>query len=258
MKFTSNCLLFAGARGEILAEKVYFCNTETKDFFTYMLEDTFRHKGLREQMCEALRAKGITDENVLAAMRTVPRHMFVEPPFDAFAYEDRALNIACGQTISHPSTVAYQTQLLGVKKNDKILEIGTGSGYQACVLAALGARVISIERHNDLFQRAQKIISHLRYFGRSYLGDGYQGLPSAAPFDKILITCGAPTIPPELLKQLKVGGIMVIPVGNEENDEYIMKRITKKSDTEVEEETFGNFSFVPMLEKVQGAKNKFL
>ncbi len=217
-----------------------------------MVEDTFRHKGLREQLVEELRAKGITDERVLAAMKKVPRHFFVDKSFDAIAYEDRPLPILCDQTISHPHTVAFQTQLLDVQKNDKILEIGTGSGYQACVLAAMGARVLTIERHNELFQKAQQVISQMRFFIRCYHGDGYQGLPSSAPFDKILITCGAPMVPPELLKQLKIGGVMVIPVGTENCE---MRRITKKNDSEYEEEAFGNFSFVPMLEKVQGKVN---
>ncbi len=217
-----------------------------------MVEDTFRHKGLRERMIEELRTKGITDERVLAAMNKVPRHFFVDKSFDAIAYEDRPLPILCDQTISHPHTVAFQTQLLDVQKNDKILEIGTGSGYQACVLAAMGARVLTIERHNELFQKAQQVISQMRYFIRCYHGDGYQGLPSSAPFDKILITCGAPMVPPELLKQLKTGGVMVIPVGTENCE---MRRITKKNDSDYEEEAFGNFSFVPMLEKVQGKVN---
>ena len=219
------------------------------------MEDTFRHKGLREQLCEDMRAKGITDEAVLQALKTVPRHFFVDPSLDSLAYEDRALPIACGQTISHPHTVAFQTQLLGVKRNDKILEIGTGSGYQACVLAAMGARVLTIERHNELYQKAQQPIKRLKYFVRTFLGDGYKGLSTAAPFDKILITCGAPMIPPDLLAQLKIGGIMVIPVGNEE---YEMRRITKISDSEIKEESFGNFSFVPMLEKVSGVKKSIV
>lgn len=218
------------------------------------MDDTFRHKGLREQLCEEIRTKGITDEAVLQALKTVPRHFFVDPSLDSLAYEDRALPIACGQTISHPHTVAFQTQLLEVKRNDKILEIGTGSGYQACVLAAMGARVLTIERHNELYQKAQQPIKRLKYFVRTFLGDGYQGLSTSAPFDKILITCGAPIIPPNLLDQLKIGGIMVIPVGNEE---YEMRRITKISDSEIKEESFGNFSFVPMLEKVSGVK-KFI
>ena len=220
-----------------------------------MMEDTFRHKGLRERMCEEMRAKGITDENVLEAMRKVPRHFFMDPSLDSLAYEDRALPIACGQTISHPSTVAFQSQLLEVKQNDKILEVGTGSGYQACILAAMGARVLSIERHDELFQRTQRLIVQLKYFVRCYHGDGYKGIPTSAPFDKIIITCGAPMVPPDLLKQLKMGGMMVIPVGDEN---YEMRRITKLSDTETKEETFGNFSFVPMLEKKQGGNNKFL
>ncbi|MBO4740096.1 MAG: protein-L-isoaspartate(D-aspartate) O-methyltransferase [Bacteroidales bacterium] len=220
-----------------------------------MIEDTFRHKGLRERLCEELRAKGITDNAVLEAVKKVPRHFFIDSSMDSLAYEDRALPIACGQTISHPHTVAFQTQLLGVKRNDKILEIGTGSGYQACILAAMGARVLTIERHNELYLRAQQPIAQLKYFVRTFLGDGYMGLPTAAPFDKILITCGAPIIPPALLAQLKTGGVMVIPVGN---DDYEMRRITKISDSEIKEEAFGNFSFVPMLEKVQGVKNSFL
>ncbi|MBR0073782.1 MAG: protein-L-isoaspartate(D-aspartate) O-methyltransferase [Bacteroidales bacterium] len=219
------------------------------------MEDTFRHKGLRERLVGDMRAKGITDERVLEAMLAVPRHFFVDVSLDAHAYEDVALPIACGQTISHPHTVAFQTQLLEVKKNEKILEVGTGSGYQSCILAAMGARVLTIERHNDLFTKTQKLLGQLQYFVRCFLGDGYKGLPSSAPFDKILITCGAPMVPPDLLKQLKVGGYMVIPVGNEN---YEMRRITKISDTEIREEAFGNFSFVPMLENVQGKVAKFL
>lgn len=211
-----------------------------------MFEDTYLQKGLRENMCRALREKGICDERVLAAMEKIPRHFFIESPFDAFAYEDRPLPIACDQTISHPSTVAFQTQLLDVRKNDKILEVGTGSGYQACVLAELGARVLSIERQEELYHRAQLPIRHLHYFVRTFLGDGYQGLPLSAPFDKIIITCGAPFVPSALVKQLKTGGTMVIPVGTEDCE---MKRITKIDENDLKEETFGNFKFVPMLEK---------
>ena len=212
-----------------------------------MFEDTYLQKGLREKLCKTLREKKICDERVLAAIGKIPRQFFIESPFDAFAYEDRPLPIACNQTISHPSTVAFQTQLLDVQQNDKILEIGTGSGYQACVLAELGARVLTIERHEELFNKAQIPIKHLRYFVRTYLGDGYKGLPQNAPFDKIIITCGAPFVPPELIKQLKIGGIMVIPIGDENCE---MKRITKISETELKEEAFGDFKFVPMLEKI--------
>lgn len=210
-------------------------------------EDTYLQRGLRENMCRVLREKDICDERVLAAMGKIPRQFFIDSPFDAFAYEDRPLPIACDQTISHPSTVAFQTQLLGVQKNDKILEIGTGSGYQACVLAELGARVLSIERHEELYRKAQLPIKHLRYFVRTFLGDGYQGLPMSAPFDKIIITCGAPFVPPALVRQLKTDGIMVIPLGKEDCE---MKRLTKISENELKEETFGNFKFVPMLEKI--------
>ena len=213
-----------------------------------MAIDTFRHKGMRKKLADELRGKGISDDKVLQAIEKVPRHFFLDSSFDIIAYEDRPLPILCEQTISQPRTVAFQTQLLQVKRGEKIMEIGTGSGYQTSVLCELGAMVFSIERHKGLFDKAKKQLAELKYNAKNFLGDGYKGLPTYAPFDKILITCGAPEVPPALLEQLKIGGIMVIPVGDTVQE---MRRITKISDTEMKSETFGNFKFVPMLENRQ-------
>ena len=210
------------------------------------MEDSFRHQGLRKQLIEHLASKGITDLKVLNAMNKIPRHLFMDNAFVNFSYQDKAFPIGEGQTISQPYTVAYQTELLHIQKGDKVLEIGTGCGYQTCVLLELGAKVFSIERHKELHLKAKNILRHLKYNCRLSFGDGYKGLPSFAPFDKIIITCGAPDVPEELLNQLKVGGVMVIPIG--EGEEQLMKRITKVSEHEVEIEDFGVFKFVPMLE----------
>ncbi len=210
-------------------------------------EDTYRHKGMRRQLMELLKQKGITDERVLEAMNNIPRHYFLDSAFDQVAYEDKAFPIAQNQTISQPYTVAYQTQLLEVKPFEKVLEIGTGSGYQATVLGEMQAMVYTIERQKKLFDAHKQFILRNKYSNIKYFyGDGFEGLPTYAPFDKILVTAAAPFIPPKLIEQLKTGGKMVIPLG--EGKIQRMLRLTKKADGSYSEEVFENFSFVPMLE----------
>jgi protein-L-isoaspartate(D-aspartate) O-methyltransferase len=210
-------------------------------------EDTYMHKGLRKKLIEALREKGIQDEEVLRAMGKIPRHYFLDPAFERIAYEDRAFPIAADQTISQPYTVAYQTQFLEVKPFDKILEIGTGSAYQSCVLAEMKAMVYTIERQRKLFQ-VNNDFFYLKHYPRikRFFGDGFEGLPSFAPFDKIIITAAAPFVPPKLIDQLKEGGMMVIPVDAESGSVQQMMRITKNQEG-YSEEILDNFSFVPML-----------
>jgi protein-L-isoaspartate(D-aspartate) O-methyltransferase len=209
-------------------------------------EDNWVHKGKRKKLIEQIRAKGISDERVLQAMEQVPRHFFLESAFTEIAYEDRAFPIGASQTISQPYTVAYQTQLLRVQPMEKILEIGTGSTYQACVLSELGARVYTIERQKPLFDEMRKFRYPDKYkWLKFFYGDGFEGLPTFAPFDKILITAAAPEIPPKLMQQLKVGGNMVLPLN--EGDAQRMLRLTKLEDGSFQTETFDMFSFVPML-----------
>lgn len=209
-------------------------------------EDSYRHKGLRKKLIDGLRIKGITDENVLEAMNNIPRHYFLDSALDEIAYEDRAFPISEGQTISQPYTVAYQTQLLQVKPHDKILEIGTGSIYQATVLAEMGTKVFTIERQKKLFEKTKQFIFRSKYPNlKFFYGDGYEGLPTYAPFDKVIITAAAPFIPPRLIEQLKNGGKMVIPL--DEGSHQRMLRLTKNEDGTINEEAFENFSFVPML-----------
>ncbi|MGA9211419.1 protein-L-isoaspartate(D-aspartate) O-methyltransferase [Kaistella sp.] len=211
------------------------------------MQDSFVHKGKRKILVEYLREKiGISDEKVLKAMSEVPRHLFLESIFEDYAYEDRAFPILAKQTISHPSTVAEQTELLELDEKEKVLEIGTGSGYQTAVLVAMNALVYTIERQKNLHDFSQKKLRemHLRPKFQSF-GDGFAGLPTFAPFDKILVTCGAETLPTELLHQLKIGGKMVIPLGK--TDEQILTRFTKRSEREFEREEFGAYKFVPML-----------
>lgn len=211
-----------------------------------MLNDTYRHKGMRRKLVELLRSKGITDEAVLEAIDKVPRHLFLDNAFINFAYKNQAFPIGSDQTISHPFTVAFQTQLLELKKGEKVLEIGTGSGYQCSVLIEMGVKVFSIERHRSLHMKSKKMLNDLGYFPKLFFGDGYKGLPGYAPFDKIIITAAAPFIPQDLLDQLKIGGSMIIPLGESEKQE--MQRLTKKAETEFLTETYGEFSFVPMLQ----------
>jgi protein-L-isoaspartate(D-aspartate) O-methyltransferase len=210
-------------------------------------EDTYRHKGLRKKLVDTIRGKGISDEKILAAINNIPRHYFLDSAFDELAYEDRAFPIGEGQTISQPYTVAYQTQLLELKPFEKVLEIGTGSAYQACVLAELGVQVYTIERQKKLFD-ANKSFAFLKKYHsiKFFYGDGYEGLPTFAPFDKVLITAAAPDIPQRLIEQLKTGGMMVIPVGG--GDVQQMKRLTKSDAGVIKEEVFDQFSFVPMVE----------
>ncbi|MCW3113086.1 MAG: protein-L-isoaspartate(D-aspartate) O-methyltransferase [Segetibacter sp.] len=213
--------------------------------------DSYQHKGLRKQLVELLRTKGITDENVLAAINNIPRHFFLDSAFDKIAYEDRAFPIGEGQTISQPYTVAYQTQLLEIKPNDKVLEIGTGSVYQASVLAEMGAKVFTIERQKKLYEKNKDFIFKGKYPNiKFFYGDGFQGLPTYAPFDKVIITAAAPYVPPRLVSQLKTGGMMVIPVDLGPFQQ--MLRLTKLEDGSYAEERFDNFSFVPMLEGRSG------
>lgn len=209
-------------------------------------EDTYQHKGLRKRLIDELRSKGITNETVLTAINNIPRHFFLDSAFDKIAYEDRAFPIGEEQTISQPYTVAYQTQMLDIKKGDKILEIGTGSIYQATVLAELGAWVYTIERQKKLYEKNKSFYFKLKYPNiKFFYGDGFEGLPTFGPFDKIIITCGAPFVPPKLVQQLKVGGFIVIPV--DEGDVQRMLKVTKLEDGTTIEEAFEQFSFVPML-----------
>lgn len=217
---------------------------------TTSLEDNYRHKGLRKQLVELLRTKGIIDEAVLSAINNVPRHIFLDSSFVELAYQDKAFPIGSGQTISQPYTVAFQTQLLQVVKGMKVLEIGTGSGYQACVLAAMGAKVFTIERQRNLFFKTKEIIEQLSFRVKTFLGDGYEGLPKHQPFDRVIITAGAPDIPEALIQQMKPGGIMVIPMDNAEGDGQIMLKVTKKEDGTLKREAFGDFKFVPMLKEI--------
>ena len=214
-----------------------------------MKQDTYKHKGLREQLVAQLRNSGISDEAVLKAIGEVQRHWFLDSALDTLAYEDRALKIGCEQTISRPSTVAMQSQLLAVQPGMKVLEIGTGSGYQAAVLCKMGAKVFSVERQKGLFDHTRKLLADLGYRVRCFLGDGYQGLAEVnyGPYDRIIVTCGAPEIPAPLMARLKTGGIMVIPLGEEEQE---MLRITKEGETSEDwkVERFGTYSFVPMLD----------
>jgi protein-L-isoaspartate(D-aspartate) O-methyltransferase len=208
--------------------------------------DTYRHKGLRKALVNVLTEKGIQNQDVLKAMLKVPRHLFFDNAFVEFAYQDKAFPIGSGQTISQPFTVAFQSQLLELKKGDKVLEIGTGSGYQTAILMELGVKVFSIERQKKLFIKAKEMLEKLGYRPKLFYGDGFQGQPAFAPFDKIIVTAGAPGVPEELVKQLKPGGIMVIPVDHENYQEMI-RLVKSKGDGENSIEHHGKFQFVPML-----------
>ncbi len=211
------------------------------------MEDSFRHQGLRKQLIEQLSEKGIYNTDVLDALNKIPRHLFMDNAFVSFAYQDKAFPIGSGQTISQPYTVAFQTQLLDLKHYEKVLEVGTGSGYQAAVLTLMHADVYTIERQRELFLKTKKFLPELGYNCRFVYGDGYKGLPNLAPFDKIIITCGAPFVPEDLVAQLKVGGRMVAPIGD--GDMQVMHLIEKITETETRITTHGEFSFVPMLNK---------
>jgi protein-L-isoaspartate(D-aspartate) O-methyltransferase len=209
------------------------------------MTDSFEAKGKRKKLVDELRKKGITDEEVLRAVNTVQRHVFMDPAFLVHAYTDKAFPITSGQTISQPYTVAVQTSLLQVKKRDKVLEVGTGSGYQAAVLAEMGVKVYTIERYRDLYLRAQRTLTSLGYSADFFFGDGYEGKPQYGPFDGILITAAAPEIPDALLQQLKTGGRLVVPVGN--SDVQVMTVVTRTGPDTFEYSSHGNFVFVPML-----------
>jgi protein-L-isoaspartate(D-aspartate) O-methyltransferase len=212
------------------------------------MQDTYRHKGLRKRLVESLRQRGIRDEAVLAAILAVPRHFFLDKAFEEHAYEDKPFPIGHEQTISQPFTVAYQTQLLNVQPRDRVLEVGPGSGYQAAILAALGARVYTLERQEALFQQTKKLLEKLGIStARCFFADGTRGLPEFAPFDKIIVTAGAPVVPAPLKQQLAPGGVLVIPVGE---DVQYMYRITRTGPSEYKEEIFDAFRFVPFLEGV--------
>ena len=211
------------------------------------MRDTSKHQGLRNQLATLLQAKGITDRKVLNAIRQIPRHLFIDSSFEDHAYKDKAFPIAAEQTISQPYTVAFQSQTLAIQPNDKVLEIGTGSGYQTAVLLELKAAVFSIERQQELFKKTSLFLPKLGYIPKKFVfGDGYNGLPAQAPFDKIIVTAGAPFVPKPLLSQLKVGGMLLIPVGD---TTQIMTLFVRKSVKEFEKQELGDFAFVPMLEE---------
>ena len=207
--------------------------------------DSYRHKGMRKKLVDSIRRKGIADEKILNAINSIPRHSFLDSSFLEFAYDDKPFPIGSGQTISQPYTVAFQTEILDVSKGHKVLEIGSGSGYQACVLEEIGAKVFSIERQRKLYHKTKELIGKLGYKIKFFYGDGYKGVPAFAPYDRILITAAAPEIPDELIQQLKPGGKLVIPLGG--GDVQTMMRLTKLSDGEISKETFGAFRFVPLL-----------
>ena len=210
------------------------------------MKDTNKHQGLRNQLVKQLQDKGITDVNVLEAIRKIPRHLFLNSSFEDFAYQDKAFPIGAGQTISQPYTVAFQSQLLEVKKGDNVLEIGTGSGYQTAVLVTMGAKVYSVERQNELFKSTSLLLPKLNIRPKHLsFGDGYKGLPQFAPFDSIIVTAGAPIIPQPLMAQLKIGGRLVIPLGDKEQ---IMTLLIRKNETQFEKHEFGEFRFVHLLE----------
>lgn len=212
--------------------------------------DTYRHKGLRRKLIESIRQKGIRSEAILEAMGRIPRHFFLDKAFDEWAYQDTAFPIECEQTISQPYTVAYQTELLDVKEGTKVLEIGTGSGYQACVLAELGCKVFTIERHEALYKITSQLLKEIGYRQiRTYFGDGYLGLPRYAPFDRILVTAGAESVPEALKAQLAIGGRMVIPVGKGDTQKMLV--IVRKEEDEYETLEMGDFRFVPFLKGTQ-------
>lgn len=211
-----------------------------------LLKDTFKHKGMRNKLVDIIAAKDIKNKSVLDAIRAVPRHLFMDSSFEDHAYQDKAFPIAAEQTISQPYTVAFQTDLLELNPGDKILEIGTGSGYQTAVLLKLKAKVFTIERQLELFKKTSLFFKKMGYRPKKFIfGDGYKGLPAEAPFEGIIVTAGAPEIPKALLSQLKIGGKLVIPVGL---DDQIMTRIIRKSEKEFERQEFGSFRFVPLLE----------
>jgi len=212
-----------------------------------MLEDSYRHRGLRKKLVRTVEGKGITDKDVLMALGKVPRHYFFDKAFLEHAYQDKAFPIGEGQTISQPFTVAFQTQLLEIEKGDKVLEIGTGSGYQACILMEMGAVVYTIEYIKKLYDRTKIFLPTMGYKPHFFCGDGTKGLPAFKPFDKIIITAAAPTLPQPLIDQLSIGGIMVIPVGD--NNLQRMIKVTKKAETKITKEYFDYFSFVPLVGK---------
>jgi len=209
-----------------------------------MIEDSFQHKGLRRKLVDTVQSKGITDPRVLDALMKVPRHAFMDSTFLRFAYADQAFPIASGQTISQPYTVAFQTQLLDLKGFQKVLEVGTGSGYQAAILSEMGVRVFTIERIRKLFLESQTRLKQMGYPIKFFYGDGYAGLPAFAPFDRILVTAGAPEVPEKLLNQLVIGGILVVPIGDRETQ--IMTRVIRTGEDEFQTTTHGSFIFVPL------------
>jgi len=211
-----------------------------------VLRDTFKHKGKRQHLAAIVEAKGVKDKKVLEAIKSIPRHLFMDSSFEDHAYQDKAFPIAADQTISQPYTVAFQTELLEIERGNTVLEIGTGSGYQTAVLCELGAKVYSIERQQELYKKTKLFLSKIGYRPK-YLsfGDGYKGLPEYAPFDKIIVTAGAPYVPNALLSQLKVGGRLVIPIGE---NVQIMTLFIRKSNKEFDKKEYGDFRFVPLLE----------
>lgn len=229
-------------------------------FYNVSKEDEYLFKGKRRRLVEQLREKGISDDKVLSAIEKIPRHLFFDattarPALLDHAYSDKALPIGAGQTISHPFTVAFQTQQLEIKPNEKVLEIGTGCGYQTAVLIEMGAKVYSVERQKTLFDKTKLFLPFIGYGGaRLVYGDGYKGLPQFAPYDKIIVTAGAPYIPNDLLAQLRVGGIMLIPLGEGETQEMIWLR--KTTETSFDKKTLGNFKFVPLLQNKSGNPKK--
>jgi protein-L-isoaspartate(D-aspartate) O-methyltransferase len=226
----------------ISVDKVNFVFT---NFTFFRMEDSFQHKGLRKKLVEIIRNKGITDESVLSAIDRVPRHLFMDSSFINFSYSDQAFPIGAGQTISQPYTVAFQSSLLEVRPMDKVLEVGTGSGYQSAVLLEMGAKVYTIERQRDLFLKAQSALNLLGYKPHFFYGDGYEGIPAYQPFDGILVTAAAPLVPQKLLEQLKIGGRLIIPVGG--NDGQSMVKIVRESENGFVRTEHGAFAFVPLL-----------